>query len=981
MELLVLGPLELRREGIPVTVRRGRPRRLLLSLLLERGGPVAPGTLIDRLWTDELPVDAANALQVLVSYLRRTLAGTRLRIEHTPAGYRLAVPPHATAPDTVDLFRVERLVTAGRAPAAPPADRLRAATEALALWRGPALAEVAEEDFARGEVARAEELRLQAHEARAEALLALGRSDEALPDLGRLVREHPYRERLHGQLALALYRAGRQAEALAVLEAARATLVEELGLDPGPQLQELARRVLHQDPALDAPPAPPPAGPSRAEPPPAERTAPSPVPLPLTSLVGRDDEVPTLRRSLSRHRLVTLTGPGGAGKTRLAVEAVRAAERTVWWTDLADTPPGGAVAAVAAATGTGLTSTDDAVPELVRGIGGRDALLVLDTCEHRAGEVAALVRALTAGCPRLAVLATSRRPLGVPGELVRPVPPLPLPATGDADLPAVTASPAVRLYAERAAEARPGFVLDAGNARDVAAVCRLLDGLPLAIELAAAHAAALSPAKTAALLGDHVRLLGEGEGTGRHAGLRAVMDWSYGLLSDEEAAFLDRLSVFAGAFPLEAAVEVAGADLPADGLRLLLALVRQSLVTAAGEDHFRLLETVRTHAAGRLARDPAAAEASRDRHARWYAAFAEEADRSIRGADQAGWFADLRTAGPDLRAALRHALDGTPSRAGVGARLVCALSWYWSYEGTFAEARTWVAAARAAGPHGPRLDAWLRLAGGMHAESVGDLRTAERECRAAAAGFAAVGDVRGEARSLLHLGTAHWALGRPAEAAAAQDRSIALYRSVRSDSGAGLALVLRARTALDAGDSTGALELLVQARPVLDRAGDRHLVGLCLEQHARTCLAGDDLTAAGDLAGEALAVFEGTGYPEGVTAALQTLGRVALRRGDPGTAAERYRRAARTALDLDHRAALAESLDLLAEATLARGDARAAARLLGCAEEVREAAGLPRTPVQARWHDRWRPRLHAALGDACAAAVADGRRRRPEDLL
>ncbi|MEX5721085.1 ATP-binding protein, partial [Geodermatophilus maliterrae] len=707
--------------------------------------------------------------------------------------------------------------------------------------------------------------------------------------------------------------------------------------------------------------------------------APPPVPLPLTSLVGRDAEVAAVRRALSRHRLVTLTGPGGTGKTRLAVEAVRTAERTVWWTDLAATPPGGVVVAVAAATGTGSTSADDAVAELVRGIGGRDALLVLDTCEHRAGEVAGLVRELTAGCPRLGVLATSRRPLGVPGELVVAVSPLALPADGD--LPAVAASPAVQLYGERAAAARPGFVLDAGNAGAVAAVCRLLDGLPLAIELAAAHAAALSPAKTAALLGDRMRLLGEGEGSGRHAGLRAVMDWSYGLLSAEEAVFLDRLSVFTGPFPLEAAVEVAGAGLAPDGLRLLLRLVRQSLVAAAGDDHFRLLETVRAHAAARLARDAAEVESARDRHARWYAAFAEEADRSIRGADQAGWFADLRAAGPDLRAALRHCLDGTPSRAGLGARLVCALSWYWSYEGSFAEARAWVAAARAAGPHGPQLDTRLRLAGGMHAESVGDLHTAERECRAAAAGFAALGDVRGEARSLLHLGTAHWALGRPAEAAAAQDRSIALYRSVRSDSGAGLGLVLRARTALDAGDAAGARELLLEARPVLDRAGDRHLVALCLEQHARTCLAEGELPGAGDLAGEALGLFEATGYPEGVTAALQTLGRVALRRGDPGAASERSRRAAGNALDLGHAAAVAESLELLAEATLAAADAPAAARLLGCAERVRDDHGLPRTRSQVAELDRWQPRLRAALGGGYAAAVADGGRTPVEDLL
>ena len=985
MDILVLGPLEVRRDGRPAPVRRGRPRRLLLSLLLRRGDPVPQETLIDQLWQDAPPVDADNALHVLVSYLRRTIAGAELRIDRAPTGYRLVVDP-----DRVDAYRFEDLVRQAASAEDDPAGRLRAASEALALWRGPALAEAADDAFAEADVARLDELRVQAHELRADALLALGRHDEALPDLARLVREHPFRERLHAQAALALYRAGRQAEALAALDRARSALVEELGLDPGPRLQELERRILRQDPDLDAVLAAPGAAPRPAGDSTAAPQTPG-VPVALTSLVGREEQVTAVREALGTHRLVTLAGPGGAGKTRLAAEAARAPggpdrERTVWWADLGAVPPGAGVeaavaAAVAAATGTGVASSDDATEELRRWIGAREAVLVLDTCEHVVDATGGLVVALVAGCPGLRVLATSRRPLGVPGELVRPVSGLPAPGPEETALPVIAASPAVRLFCERAAAVRPGFVLDPGNARDVATVCRLVDGLPLAIELAAGHAAALSPRKIAELLEDRLRLLGDGgEPRGRHAGLRAAIDWSYGLLSGDEARFLDRLSVFAGTFPLEAGVEVAGPGLATDGLRLLLSLVRQSLVSVAGEDHFRLLDTVRAYATDRSASDPDEAQQAADRHARWYAGFAEDADQYIRGADQAGWLAELRTARADLRAAMRHCLHGPRPQPALGARLVCSLSWFWSHEGSFAEARTWIAAAQDAGPHDPRIDAWLHLAAGMHAESVGDLHAAERACTQAAAGFAAIGDVRGEARSLLHLGTAAWALGRLDEAAAAQDRSVALFRSARHDGGAGLGLVLRARTALDREDPRLARELLLEARHVLRRVGDPHLVGLCLDQDARTCLADGAVEEAARLAREGLAVFESVGYPEGITASLQTLGEVHLALGEPATATALLLRAVRTALDLGHTAAVAEGLELLAEAALPT-DARGAAALLDHADSLRADGRLPRREPQQRRVDRWAPRLRADVGDRSAAAPTHGRSWTTEDLL
>ncbi|MGY1772756.1 AfsR/SARP family transcriptional regulator [Blastococcus sp. SYSU D00813] len=975
MSVLVLGPLEVWRDGRLLPVRRGRPRRLLLSLLLQRGGAVAPETLIDRLWGDEPPANADNALQVLVSYLRRSIGGPGLGIERGTAGYRLRVDP-----DDVDMTRFEALVR--EAAAADPAGRLAAATAALALWRGPALSEAADDPFAQGDVARLEELRLQADELRAAALLDLGRHGDALPDLGQLVRAHPFRERLHGQYALALYRSGRQADALQVLDRARTALAEQLGLDPGPELQELAGRILRQDPGLAAaPPASPPAPPL-----PSPEASPAPVPagVPavLTPLIGREAELAGVRSALAGHRLVTLTGPGGAGKTRLAIEAGEGSAGPVWWADLAPvTDAAGVAAVVATAVGTALATDEDPAGVLARWIGDRRALLVLDTCERVPEHVARLVLTLAPRCPGLRVLVTSRRPLGVPGELAWPVPPLPVPGAG-AGFEEAAAAPAVRLFVDRAARARPGFALTPANAADVAAVCRLLDGLPLAVELAAGHAAALSPGKTAALLTDRLRLAGDGGARpARHADLRATVDWSVGLLTADEGAFLDRLSVFAGPFPVEAAVEVAGPGLGTDGLQLLLGLVRQSLVTATDDDRFRLLDTIRAYAAERLAGRPADLRAARDRHARWHAQFAEEADRALRGAvAQAGWLADLRVAAPDLRAALQHCLGPEGDQRALGARLAWSLAWFWSFEGAFAEARGWLAAALAAGPHEPRLEARLHLAAGMHAESLGDLGTAQRECGTALAAFAELGDVRGQARCLLHLGTVHWARGRLREAADAQDRAVALFRTEGHDSGAGLGLVQRARTALEQGDAEAAEQLLADARHVLDRTGDEHLVALCREQLARTCLALGRPAEAAVLARDCAAAFAAIGYPEGVVAATLTLGRAALATGDDGAARTAALTAVRRARDLSHAPATAEGLELLA-AALAAGDPAAAAGLLGCADAVRARDRVPRTPTQEDAVGRTAAGLAGALGDGYAAAVAAGGTASPEVLL
>ncbi|WP_425560189.1 ATP-binding protein, partial [Kineococcus glutinatus] len=712
----------------------------------------------------------------------------------------------------------------------------------------------------------------------------------------------------------------------------------------------------------------------------------APVPVALTALVGREEQVAAVRALRERHRVVTLTGPGGAGKSRLAAECVRG-DGAAWWVELSAVPDrDGLLATVGTALGAVPAAGADPLAELRRAAARLEGVLVLDTCEHLVAAARELVEALVGSAPGLRVLATSRRPLGVAGELTWPVPPLSLPDAGERDLGAVRRSRAVQLFCERAARARPGFTLDEGNAADVAAVCTLLDGLPLALELAAAHAAALSPAKIASLLRERTRLVSGdpgGPGAARHAGLRATIDWSYGLLTPEEARFLDRLSVLAGPFPLEAGIAVAGEGLDGDGLHLLLSLVRQSLVASTGTDRFRLLDTLRAHAAERLAAHPEEERAARDRHARWFEEFAREADRGLRGRgpDRDRCLAELRLAAQDVRAALEHCLRPPRHLPVTGVGLVCSLSWFWSFEGAFPLARSWIAEADVAGPHAPPLDALLHLAAGMHAKSVGDLRTAASRSAAAAAAFADLGDVRGEAEALLNLGTAAWADGRPHEAAAAHERSAALHASVGDDAGAGLALVLRARTALDGGDAPLARELLDRAHAVLLRTGDQHLVGLALEQLARTCLCEGDADATEDLAGRALELFERVGYVEGALAARQTLGQVHAVCGNPDAARQAYRRATASALELDHTAATVEGFELLAALSAACGDEGRAAVLLGHADGLRERDGLPRTPLQARRLASWAPRAGAALADRWEVLRASGARTPSEELL
>ncbi|WP_432130402.1 AfsR/SARP family transcriptional regulator [Streptomyces tendae] len=712
MRYRILGTTQvLRPDGTAVPLGGARLRALLTVLALRAGRAVPTGLLVEEVWDGDPPADAPGALQALVGRLRRALGADS--VASADGGYRLAA-----APDDVDLHRFDRLAGEG-ARALADGDPAKAAVvldDALALWRGPVLADLPDRT---AEAARWETRHFEALRARHTAALDLGQAEHALPELTALCDGHPLDEPLQALRLRALRDTGRTAEALAAYESVRRVLADRLGTDPGRELRDLHGGLLA--PADPVRPVP-------ADAPPGTRTpgtrGPAAAPVPegfrprgnlrarLTSFVGRDGDVETLRADLATTRLVTLLGPGGAGKTRLSQEAAEGAGDTardgVWLAELAPVDdPADVPEAVLTAVGaretvlyragaeemravTASEGQDTAVERLVEHCGRRRMLIVLDNCEHVVDAAARLTEELLARCPHLTVLATSREPLGVRGESLRPVEPLSEPA-------------ALRLLADRGAAARPGFRVDADEetAAACAEICRRLDGLPLAIELAAARLRMLTPRQIADRLDDRFRLLTSGSRTvlPRQQTLRAVVDWSWDLLDADEREVLGRLSVFAGGCDLAAAEAVCG---PA-ALDALGSLVDKSLVVAApvtdrlsGDGmRYRLLETVAEYAGERLDETGGRAAAARA-HLTYYRELARTTDPLLRGPRQLAAIERLEREYENLRTALRHAVAERDEQEALC--LALSLVWYWQMRDLRVEARNWFVEVMALGP-------------------------------------------------------------------------------------------------------------------------------------------------------------------------------------------------------------------------------------------------------------------------------------------
>jgi len=638
MRIGILGSLEVfATDGSPVVVGGPRPRALLVLLALNANRVVGVDALIAGQYGDDPPAGAAGAVQAHVSRLRRGLAADV--VAHVGAGYRLDV-----AADDVDALRFERLAREGRQllVAGDHARAARVLREATALWRGPALVDL---PHGGAQAARLEELRLAALEDLVDAELTLPEGT-SVAELRTLVATHPLRERLRGQLMRALQATGRQAEALAEFEDTRRLLADELGADPSPELSATHLAILRADES-----------PARAG-----------LPAQLTSFVGRDAELARLA-SLRDTRLVTILGPGGTGKTRLAIEAAR--DRDACFVDLSPTGDGDLVPhALLGALGLRdsgfVPSAGDPVRRLVAAL-DRPLLLVLDNCEQVVAAVAALARTLLAECPSLSILATSREPLGLTGETLLPLAPLAVSDDGAA----------VRLFADRAAAVRPGFAVTAANLHAVMSICAALDGLPLAIELAAARLRQFPVDELADRLAAHgpFQLLSRGDRTAaaRHRTLRAVVAWSWDLLSAEEQTVAARFSVFAGSASLAAVESVCETtdDVLAD-------LVDRSLIETDGR-RYRMLDTIRLFCAEQVTD----VEPLRAAHADHYLTLAQRADPHLRRTEQLEWLAELSTDHDNLMAALRWAVGGAPA---TGFRLVAALTAYWWLSGRRSQA-------------------------------------------------------------------------------------------------------------------------------------------------------------------------------------------------------------------------------------------------------------------------------------------------------
>jgi predicted ATPase/DNA-binding SARP family transcriptional activator len=917
LEVRLLGPVEVRRDGRPVHLGGPRQRALLALLAIRPGHVRTVDDLIEELWSGEPPDGAATSLRSYISRLRRSLGDER-SIAGRDGGYVLNLRPEA-----IDSIRFESLVRLGeqahadRRPTIAQA-RLR---EAEAIWFGAPFGEAIAIPALGLEAVRLEELHLRATELRLDAALELGESASLIDELERLVHASPYHERLWRHLMLALYRAGRQADALAAYRRARAQLREELGIEPSSELQELEASILRHDVPVS----------SAAD----ERHN---LAVPVSSFVGREDELRDLSDALRRFRLVTITGVGGVGKTRVAIEAARAQvggkRDGVWFVDLAPlADPELVPGQVATALGISERPGAPAMDRLVEHLQQMELLLVLDNCEHVRAACAELVATTLANAGGVRILATSREPLAVPGEAEFPLQPLRV-TDASADEAAGLRAEAVRLFVARAREARPTFTVDGANVGAVLTICRDLDGLPLGIELAAAKVRTLSPSEIAARLDDRMRFLVSWRrlAPARHRTLREAMDWSFELLQPEERALLAALSVFTGTFTLEAVASICVEGDNDRALMLLERLVESSLVVAQpdmDESRYRLLETVRQYAAAQLAQADGTARL-RDLHASFYSELA------------ARWHGQVQALGsqvltrlvPDesnLRAALVHLAN--EQRPMDELRMASAMWRLWWLRGSITEGRARLREALdgATEPTTERAEA-LRGASTLALRQL-DL--------AAAIALAEEG---------LEVASRHGELPRAR------------------------AMVALANALGSAGNRERARELYLAGAERFRVDGYPWELANCLLNMVDLALNEGNFEDAERLAAESLDLTRKIDDKVGVLINVGNLGFAALERGDGDRAGARFEEGLALSLAVDFGEFTAIMVVGLAAAAAVRGLDRPAAMLLGCAERLLDNAGASLDSIEGRWRDRTELALRERMGrPAFDAARADGR--------
>ena len=982
MEFRILGPVEAWEDGRSLPLGGAKQRALLAILLTQANQVIAADRLIELIWPGEPPDTAAHSLQVYVSELRKVLepkhragAPHAVLISQAP-GYLIRVEG-----DGLDLNRFQRLVDKGKQSISNGAPESASAEfrEALDIWRGPALADFAAQPFALSVVVRLNEAKLRALEDRIDADLALGRHADLVGELDSLVGQHPLRETFSRQLMLALYRSGRQAEASDVYQRARERLVEELGMEPGAEIQEMLKAILNQDAALDL------------EPNRVSRRRHN-LPHHLTSFVGRTSEVSEVKRWLSEARLVTLTGTGGVGKTRLAIEVANqladAYREGVWLVELASLrDPEGVPQSVASTLGVRDQAERTISDCLIDYLQSRQQLLLLDNCEHVIEAASQLVSLLLLNCPDLNVLATSREALSIGGEIAWRVPSLSLPnAKRKAGDSSWADNDSMALFVDRAVAAIGAFELDGNTGQLALQVCQRLDGIPLAIELAVGKLKVLSLEQVVDRLNDRFHLLTGGSRTAlpRQQTLAAAMDWSYELLPEAQRVVLQRLSVFAGGFDLEAAEAVCPQD--PDGaseiLDVLARLIDKSLlqtVSVRKKVRYQLLETIRQYADRKLAEAKETAKV-RDQHRDWFLAFAERAETAMRGPNQVEWYARLEDDLDNIRAVFEWSMEQGQTDAAM--RLACALGQFWILEGHLNEGRELFARALGGVVVGaPALRARAAAWAASLANDQSDYENGRMLAEESLTTFRAIGDQQGIGFALLVLGNRSMALDDPKTATRQYAEGLDHFRLAESRIDVAWALNKLGHASWAVGDYDGAIRHLSDGRDLYGELGDQKGVSSALQLLGQVALSKGDLTLASKVLDESLAIFRQVNdvykvclglYLQAVVAryeenyshasslleesisrlyefgekqlacyCLQEQGTLASLQGNISDASKVLSQAVTVSFELGDRWCLTKCLEAVGGVCSAKGELLWAAKVLGSAERMRAETGSP----------------------------------------
>ena len=923
----ILGPVEATDDRGNRALGAPKQRALLAFLLLRANDVVSRESLVDALWPSEPPRSAVQSLQVYVHGLRQALGADR--IETVGTGYRFRLEP-----GELDVEQFARLVSEGAkaleaGDAGDAAERLSAA---LGLWRGPALADLGGEHVAQTDAPQLEEQHLRARELLNDAELALGRHEALVPRLEQLVAAEPFRERFRAQHVLALYRSGRQKDALDAYRAARESLVEELGVDPSPELQELERAILRQDPSVAAP----------------ERPAAPPLklPAPPTSLVGRGLELAAVTALFRTEgvRLLTLTGPGGTGKTRLAL-AVAA--------ELGPQLPDGAVfvdlaplhdaslLAPSIAHALDIAEGGSAEESLLEHLHERRLLLVLDNLEQLVPHTE-LISRLLAAAPRLLVLATSRTPLRLAGEQEYPVPPLETLQPGAASFEQLAANDAVRLFVARARAVDPAFELDEERADAVAHICQALDGLPLAIELAAARSKLFAPEAMRGRLERRLELLTAGprDVPARQQTLRATLEWSHDLLDDAHRRVFARLSVFAGGWTVDAATAVCGDD-GVDVIEALERLVNDNLVRRLDRRHeprFAMLETIAEYAREQLSTAGEGDVVGR-RHAEYVLSLAVELSPQLLAGD------------PDTIVRFDDDLDN----------LRAALHWFASAGDVASEVRL--------------LDAvWNFLTVRGH---LSEGRALLESAIARADG--APGATRALAR--IHCGAFAFRQGDFTRGKEVTEEALALFRELGDTNEIGRCIGTLGNIAVGEGDLDRATELYEEAAELARQAGNRSRLAVILANLGSIAGQRDEADASARYATEAVALQRDLGEVDALSVSLHNLGRAEIALGHLEAADAALTESLALARELGYREVMAYVLSGLAELALLQRREERAAELLGASEDLFRELGVGIEQGEARAQERMLSSLYATLGPSRTDELRARGAARPVDEL